>query len=133
MRVILTALLIAAPFVVLALASGKAEGAIWLMLPFVAAVPVFILVLVALLPAERLASSAGLSANLVVPIVGAVVGAAVAAAATYLGRPKGSAFTKVLASDPATWGVLIGVVASGLLVGVAWRASAWAVVKFGWD
>ena len=133
LRVIVTAVLIAAPFAILALASGKAEGAIWLMLPFVAAIPIFIVVLLIFLPAERLAASVGLSANLVVPMAGAAVGAAIAAAATYFGRKRDAVVAEVWAVDLATIGALVGIVLCGMMVGVAWRTSAWAVTWLGWN
>ena len=131
LRVLATAALLTAPFVVLAVLSGKAEGALWLMLPFILLVPILFAALVVFLPAERLSAALGLSANVTIPVLGGVLGALVAFAA--FGRAREIVLAKFVSGDLATIGAVIGIVTAGVLIGLAWRMSAWALAKWGWN
>lgn len=120
------------PFAFLALASGKAEGMIWLIFPVVLAAPALGLLALVFAPVEAIAAANGLSKNFLVIIAG-VVGAALiwlsllALQASAQGKP----ILELIATGIALRTTLIWM-ALGALLGCIWRASEWLARTFGW-
>ena len=134
LRVAASALLLTAPFALAALLSGKAGGTLYLIFPFVAAIPAALLIGLVFVPVEGLASWGGRSGSLnwLVPLVGAIVGGLAAAGYQCLERltqakPAGEIF-----GDLRVWGVIAVFGLLGAVVGAIWRLAAWAVRYFGW-
>ncbi len=124
LRLLITAGLLLIPFVLLAIASGKADGFIWLMIPFVAMLPVLFLVSLLLAPAEALAIRHGLSADAVVIALGSIIGAIFCGVALKVNKNRAEVLDRLLSGDLQALGAILGVVAVGALVGFAWRCSA---------
>jgi hypothetical protein len=74
LRAAVVAIMLTAPFLLLAMATGKADGLIWLMFPVVLFVPVVLASLLSFAPFEALVEKMGLNANVLLPIFGALLG-----------------------------------------------------------
>ena len=81
LRAAVMAILLTAPFVLLAMATGKGEGLIWLMFPVILFVPVVLASILLFAPFEALVVKMGLNANILLPIFGALLGAIAVAVA----------------------------------------------------
>ena len=125
---LVTAGLLLVPFILLAVASGRAEGLIWFMIPFVAMLPVLFLTSLVLMPVEALAIKYGISANTAVISAGSVLGGGVGVLALYMGRNRTEVISKLLSGDLMTIGAMLGIVLIGALVGTAWRFS-WLILN----
>ena len=123
--------LLTAPFLLLAMATGKGEGLIWLMFPVVLFVPVVLGSLLLLAPFEALVGKLGLNANILLPIFGALLGAIVVAVALKTSNNP-QVMGKLLSGDPAVAGAAAGIVAVGAVVAGAWRLSLWALKSVNW-
>jgi len=125
------AILLTAPFVLLAMASGKSGGLIWLMFPVVLFVPVVLGSLLLFAPFEALVEKMGLNANILLPIFGAFLGALVVAVAIkFSNNPQ--VMGKLLSGDPAVAGAAAGIVLVGAVVAGVWRLSLWALKFVNW-
>lgn len=131
LRILACMAVIALPFALLAIASGKAEGLIWLMFPVVLAIPALALLALVFVPVETLSSAAGLSRNAAVISAGALGGAVIwlalrAAQAFSQGKPF------VFIFDGQTLALMLVWAGLGALLGCLWRASEWLARSFGW-
>jgi hypothetical protein len=131
LRIVACMTIIALPFALLAIASGKAEGLIWLMFPIVFAIPALALLALVFVPVETLAGATGLSRNVAVISAGALGGAFIWLAlrglqATAQGKPLASVFDPLSLKLMLVWAVL------GALLGCLWRLSEWLARSFGW-
>ena len=131
LRAAVLAVMLTAPFVLLAMATGKAGGLIWLMFPVVLFIPVVLGSLLLLAPVEVLAGKWGINANIALPVFGAVLGAIVVAVAFRTSR-SGQALDKLLSGDVTTIGAVVGIILAGAVIGGAWRVSLWAVKSLNW-
>ena len=128
LRAIVVAVILTAPFVLLAISQGKADGLLWLMFPIVLLVPVVLASLLLFAPFEALVERMGLNANIWLPIFGGLLGAIVVAVALKTSKNP-QVMTKLLAGDPSTVGSMAGIILTGGVVAGAWRLSLW-VLKF---
>ena len=132
LRIVACVAMIVMPFVLLALASGRAEGALWLIFPVVLAVPALSLLALVLVPVEAVAGAHGLSKNVTVIGTGAAGGAVIwlgmlGLQASAQGKPLTAALTAGLAlKTTVIW------MAVGALLGCFWRVSEWIVRSLGW-
>lgn len=125
-------LMLALPFVILALGSGKAEGLIWLMFPIVLALPALALLALVFAPVEALAVAGGLSKNRTVIVAGALGGAFIWLSMVGLqAAAQGKPVLSVLGSTVAIRTTFIWM-AMGAVLGCLWRASEWLARSFGW-
>jgi hypothetical protein len=125
------AILLTAPFVLLAMASGKSGGLIWLMFPVVLFVPVVLASILLFAPFEALVVKMGLNANILLPIFGALLGGIVVAVALkFSNNPQ--VMGKLLSGDPAVAGAAAGIVFVGAVVAGVWRLSLWALKSVNW-
>ena len=131
LRAAVMAILLTAPFVLLAMASGKADGLIWLMFPVVLFVPVVLASILLFAPFEALVEKLGLNANILLPIFGALLGAIVVAVALRTSNNP-QAIAKLLSGDPAVVGAAAGIVLVGAVVAGVWRLSLWALKSVNW-
>ena len=125
------AVMLTAPFVLLAMATGKAGGLIWLMFPVVLFIPVVLGSMLLLAPIEALVGRWGINPNIALPIFGAIIGAVVVAV-TFRFSKSGQAIDKLLSGDVTTICAVGGIVLAGALIGGAWRLSLWAVKSLSW-
>ena len=125
------AVLLTAPFVLLAMASGKSGGLIWLMFPVVLFVPVVLASILLFAPFEALVLKMGLNANILLPIFGGLLGAFVVAVAIKTSNNP-DVMGKLLSGDPAVAGAAAGIVLVGAVVAGAWRLSLWALKSVNW-
>jgi hypothetical protein len=131
LRAAVMAILLTAPFVLLAMATGKGEGLIWLMFPVILFVPVVLASILLFAPFEALVVKMGLNANILLPIFGALLGAiAVAVAVKTSNNPD--VVAKLLSGDPAVAGAAAGIVLAGAAVAGVWRLSLWALKSVHW-
>ena len=131
LRAAVVAIMLTAPFVLLAMASGKADGLIWLMFPVVLFVPVVLASLLLFAPFEALVEKLGLNANILLPIFGALLGAIVVAIALKASNNP-QVMGKLLSGDPAVAGAAAGIVLVGAVVAGVWRLSLWALKSVNW-
>ena len=131
LRAAVMAILLTAPFLLLAMATGKAEGLIWLMFPVVLFVPVVLASLLLFAPFEALVLKMGLNANILLPIFGAFLGAIVVAVALNVSNnPR--VMGELLSGDPAVAGAAAGIVFVGAAIAGVWRLSLWALKSVNW-
>ena len=131
LRAAVMAILLTAPFLLLAMASGKADGLIWLMFPVVLFVPVVLASILLLAPFEALVEKLGLNANILLPIFGGLLGAIVVAVAIKTSNNP-QVMGKLLSGDPAVAGAAAGIVLVGAVVAGVWRLSLWALKSVNW-
>ena len=132
LRILVSAAILTIPFAILAIVSGKAEGAIWLMIPFIGLLPVLLLSSLLFIPVERLSARYGLSPNLAVVLIGVGIGALIAVAATYFGKEPSVVLGKLRSGDISTIGAYLGMLLAGAMIGASWRASKLLTAYFGW-
>lgn len=132
LRILACAVMLVLPFALLAMASGKAEGLIWLIFPIVLAVPALALLALVLVPVEAVAAANGASKN-----VAAIAAGAVGAAAIWLGMlalqalSQGKPILTHMTSGVGLKTTLVWMLLGALLGGL-WRASEWLVRYLGW-
>lgn len=131
LRAAMMAVMLTAPFVLLAMATGKAGGLIWLMFPVVLFIPAVLGSVLLLGPFEAAVRKLGMNANIALPIFGAVLGAIVVALAFRTSK-SGQAVDKLLSGDVRTIGAVVGIILAGAVIGGAWRVSLWAVKSLDW-
>ena len=131
LRAAVVAIMLTAPFVLLAMATGKAEGLIWLMFPVVLFVPVVLASLLLFAPFEALVEKMGLNANILLPIFGALLGAIVVAVALKISNNP-DVMAKLVSGDPAVAGAAAGIVLAGAGIAGVWRLSLWALKSVNW-
>ena len=131
LRAVVVAVMLTAPFVLLAISQKQAGGLLWLLFPIVLLVPVVLASLLLFAPFEALVEKMGLNANLWLPIFGGLLGAIVVAVALKTSKNP-QVMTKLLAGDPSTVGAMAGIIVVGAVVGAAWRLSLWALKSLHW-
>ena len=131
LRAAVMAVLLTAPFVLLAMATGKAGGLIWLMFPVVLFIPVMLASFLLFAPFEVLVGKLGLNANIALPIFGAIIGAVVVAV-TFRTSKSPQAMEKLLSGDVTTVGAVAGIILTGAVIAGAWRVSLWALKSIDW-
>jgi hypothetical protein len=131
LRAAVVSVMLTAPFVLLAMSYGKADGLIWLMFPVILFLPVLLVCVLLFAPFEAVAAKLGLNANISLPIFGAVLGAIVVAIALKTSKNP-QVMGKLLGGDLTTVGAAAGVVLAGAAIAGAWRASLWALKAVHW-
>ena len=131
LRAALMAVMLTAPFVLLAMATGKSGGLLWLLFPIVLFVPVLLASVLLFAPFEAAAGKLGVNPNIALPIFGAVLGAIVVTV-TFLKSKNPQVMAKLLSGDVTTVGSVVGIVLAGALVAGAWRATLWALKSLNW-
>ena len=131
LRAAAMAVMLTAPFVLLAAATGKANGLLWLLFPIVLFVPVLLASLLLFAPFEWAVVRMGWNANILLPIFGACLGAIVVLVSVKTSKNP-QVVEKILSGDPTTLGSAIGIVAAGAAVAGAWRLSLWALKSMHW-
>ena len=131
LRALVVAVMLAAPFILLAISQSKSGGLLWLLFPIVLLIPVTLASLLLFAPFEALVERTGLNANLWLPIFGGLLGTVVVVAALKTSKNP-QVMTKLLAGDPSTVGAMAGIIVAGAAVGAAWRLSLWALKSFNW-
>ena len=132
LRILACMAVIAAPFVLLALASGKGDGLLWLIFPVVLAIPALMLLALVFAPVEAIAAANNFSRTLAVLIAGAI-----GAAVIWLGllslnaNSQGKPIMTVVATGTSLKTTIIWM-ALAMLLGLVWRASEWLARAFGW-
>jgi hypothetical protein len=131
-RLLLSAAILTVPFGVLAMLSGKAEGLVWLMIPFIALVPIFLVAAVILfIPIEKLGMAYGWSPLPGLLTAGSALGALVAFLAVYFGNKKSVVLAEIAAGDLKVIGSLGGLVMLGAAMGAVWHYSQRVAEHFG--
>lgn len=122
LRLIAFCLLVIAPFLALAILSGQAEGALFLIYPIAATIPACFLVFLFFIPTEKLLESDGLSdwKNVVVPSVGGFAGVLLMLLYDWRFRQKST--NLVIRA--------VGVFVVGMVLGIAWRLSEGLIRSF---
>ena len=120
------------PFALLAIASGKAEGLIWLMFPVVLAAPALFLLAIVFAPVEAIADARGISKDVAVPLSGGIAGGGI-----WLAMLGQSAANRRTRAKPAKAGsMVVGTTlvwtALGILLALVWRGSEYLARWFGW-
>ena len=131
LRVAVSAVILTAPFLFLAVSTGKVQGAIWLMIPFALFIPVLLISIFLLTPVEALAEKAGLDANIVVPVFGGFIGALVVAVTMKYSKDP-EIISKFVHGDSTTVVAACGVVLAGAVVAGSWRLSLWVLKYLQW-
>jgi hypothetical protein len=129
-RLVIMAGMLTIPFGILAILTGKAEGIIWLMIPFVLMIPVLFVCAMIFGFFEKLSASFGLPAGVVVPLVGSILGGLVVFLASQVR-------TSTLAQDIRAGSLeaiasVIGIILAGAVVGIVWRLTPRISEYFGW-
>ena len=131
-RLLVSAAILTVPFGVLAVASGKADGLIWLMIPFIALVPMFLVAAVLVfIPIEKLALAYHWSPVLALMVAGGLLGTLIAFLAAYFGRKRSTILTEIASGDLKIIWAIVGVVILGVTMGAVWHLSRRAVEHFG--
>ena len=131
-RLLVSAAILTVPFGVLALLSGKAEGLVWLMIPFIGLVPVFfVAALLVFIPIEKLAANFGWSPVPALMVAGGMLGILIAFLATYFGKKKSAVLADIASGDLKVIGAIAGLVILGVAMGVIWHFSRRAIEHFG--
>ena len=132
LRIAACMVIIALPFVLLAFASGKADGLLWLIFPVVAAAPALLLLALVFAPVEALADARGLPRTQTVLIAGAIATSLVWLAFQFLSAwSQGKPVASILASGIGLRTLIIWIVL-GVLLGAIWRGSEVLARWFGW-
>jgi len=131
LRAAVVTLILTAPFVLLAISHGKADGLLWLMFPIFLFVPVFLACVLLFAPFEAVVVKMGLNANILVPMFGGLLGAIVVAVALKTSKNP-QVMSKLLAGDVTTVGSMAGIILAGAAVAGAWRVSLWALRSLHW-
>jgi hypothetical protein len=131
-RLLISAAILTIPFGFLALKSGKADGLVWLMIPFIGLVPVFLVAAVLLfIPIEKVASAYHWSPVPALMIAGGLLGSLVAFLAAYFGRKRSTILADIASGDWNVIGSILGVVALGVAMGAIWHFSRRVADHFG--
>jgi hypothetical protein len=125
------AVMLSAPFVLLAVAENKADGLLWLLFPIMLLIAALLVSLLLFAPFEAVVEKLGMNANIWLPLFGGILGAIVVAVALKTSRNP-QVIEKLLAGDPTTVGATVGIVAVGAAVAGAWRLSLWALRAVNW-
>jgi hypothetical protein len=131
LRAAAMAVMLTAPFVLLAAATQKANGLLWLLFPIVLFVPVLLTSLLLFAPFELAVTKLGGNPNIWLPIFGAFLGSIVVLVTLKMSRNP-QVMAKIASGDPSTVGSMIGIVLAGALVAGAWRLSLWVLKAIGW-
>ena len=130
-RLLVSAAMLTVPFGVLALLSGKADGLVWLMIPFVGLVPVFLVAaLLLFMPIEKLALAQDWSPLPVLMIAGGIFGTLVAFLADHFGKKETSLLADVASGNLTVIGATVGLIALGVAMGAVWHFSRSALAHF---
>ena len=133
-RLLLSAAILTVPFGVFAILSGKAEGLVWLMIPFIGLVPVFLVAaLIIFIPVEKLAASSGWSPVIALAIAGGAVGSLVAFLASYFGNKRSTVLAEIAAGDLKVIGSIVGLIALGAAMGAVWHYSQRVAEQLGFN
>jgi hypothetical protein len=131
-RLLVSAAMLTVPFGVLALLTGKANGLVWLMIPFIGLVPLFLVAAVLLfIPIEKLALAQGWAPLPGLLVAGGVIGTLVVVLADYFGKKKTALLTDIASGNLTVIGATFGLVALGVAMGAVWHFSRSALAHFG--
>ena len=131
-RLLVSAAALTLPFGILAIMSGRAEGLVWLMVPFIGLVPVFLVTAVLVfVPIEKVTGSYGWSPLPALMVAGGMLGALVAFLATYFGKKKATVLAEIASGDLSIIGAIVGIVLLGAAMGLVWHYSRRAAEHFG--
>ena len=138
-RAVALLVLFCLPFVLLAVASGRREGALYLMFPVILALPVVLGALIVFAPLESYLDGRGLGRlkNAAVPLAGGVLVVVVLAVVAWIATTSGNPHVRQRALDGfarypvrqvlyVAAGAVPGAVAAAL-----WRLTDWAVTLVG--
>jgi len=131
LRAAVVAIMLTAPFLLLAMGRGKSDGLLWLLFPMFFFIPVLLASVLLFAPVEAAAEKLGLNANLWLPLFGGFLGAIVVAIAFKTSKNP-QVMAKLLSGDPTTVGSAAGIILVGAAVAGAWRLSLWALKSAGW-
>ena len=131
LRAAVMAVMLTAPFVLLAMAHGKSGGLIWLMFPVVLFVPVLLASILLFAPFEALVAKFGMNPNILLPLFGAVLGLIVVVVAVKTSKNP-EVVPKLLSGDPAVAGAAAGIILTGAVIAGAWRVSLWVLRSMDW-
>ena len=131
-RLLVSAAMLTVPFGILALLSGKADGLVWLMIPFIGLVPLFLVAaLLLFMPIEKLALAQGWSPLSGLMIAGGILGSLVVFLADHFGKKKTSLLADVASGNLTVIGATLGLIAIGVAMGAVWHFSRIALAHFG--
>ena len=123
-RLLLSAAMLTLPFGLLALLSGRAEGLVWLMIPFIALVPVFLVASIVLfIPIEKVCGAQDWPPLPPLLVVGAALGGLVAFLAAYFGNKRSTILREIASGDLEVIGSLVGLVVLGAAMAAVWHYS----------
>ena len=131
LRAAVVTLMLTAPFLLLAMSEGKADGLLWLMFPIFLFVPVFLACVLLFAPFEAVVTKMGLNANILLPLSGAILGAIVVAVSLKTSKNP-DVMSKLLSGDVTTMGSMVGIVVAGAALAGVWRISLWALKSIHW-
>ena len=131
LRAAVVAIMLTAPFLLLAMGRGKADGLLWLMFPMVLFVPVLLVSVLLFAPFEVAVEKFGLNPNIWLPVFGGLLGTIVVAIALKTSKNP-QVMAKLLAGDPSTVGSMAGIIIAGAATAGAWRLSLWALKSVNW-
>jgi hypothetical protein len=132
LRIAACLVVIALPFVLLALSTGKQEGMLWLIFPVIFTVPALLLLACVFVPVESYAVAHGISKTKAVLIAGAAVTSLVWLAFQMLSAwSQGKPLLSLAGSGTSLRTVVIWIVL-GMILGTIWRSSEWLAERFGW-
>jgi hypothetical protein len=132
LRLLISAAILTVPFGILALLSGKADGLIWLMIPFIGLVPVFLVAAVLVfIPIEKLAAAFHWSPVSALMVAGGLIGTLIAFLAAYFGKKRATIIADFASGDLTVIGSIIGIVVLGIAMGAVWHLSRRVIEHWG--
>jgi hypothetical protein len=131
-RLLVSAALLTIPFGLLAIMSGKADGLVWLMIPFIGLVPLFLVASVLIfMPIEKLAATYRWSPLSPLMVAGGIVGMSIVFLAVYFGKKRSTVLSEIASGDLKTIGSILGLVILGVAMGGVWHLSRRIAEHFG--
>lgn len=129
LRILIMAAFLAVPFILLALAEGKAEGILWLMFPIILMLPVLLLCALVLGSVEYVSAHMGVPADLSVPAFGALIVGAFGYSRLTKMHSRSQGGGSAARAYPAR---IAGFLALGTAIGLAWRVTPHALEYLGY-
>ena len=132
LRIAACLVVIALPFVLLALSSGKQEGMLWLIFPVLFTLPALLLLACVFVPVEIYAVAHGISKTNAVLVAGVVVTSFFWFIFRMLSAlSQGKPLLSLVGTGTSLRTVVIWMVL-GMILGAIWRSSEWLAERFGW-
>ncbi len=135
LRIAACIVVLAAPFALAAILTGKAEGTLYLIFPMIAAIPAFLIMALVFVPIENLLISNGMATykNWLVPLVGAIAAGILAVLFQKLLSGASKEATAAFSwASPQVWAMAAVFMGFGAVLGFVWRLSDWLATYFGW-